>query len=85
MPRRFSLVPMQLWQRFCTAAGTEASNDDIIVICAGMLTVGVGRGASWVIRRIRVLDTSRAGAGRWSGVEACHREELLHADGTLSS
>jgi hypothetical protein len=39
MARRFSLVPMQLWQRFCTAAGTEASNDDII-ICAGMLTVG---------------------------------------------
>ena len=42
MERHFSLVPMQLWQRFCTAAGTEASNDDIIVICAGMLTVGVG-------------------------------------------
>ena len=42
MQRHFSLVPMQLWQRFCTAAGTEASNDDIIVICAGMLTVGVG-------------------------------------------
>jgi len=33
---------MQLWQRFCTAAGTEASNDGIRVICAGMFTFGVG-------------------------------------------
>ena len=42
MEHHFSLVPTQLWQRFCTAAGTEASNDGIRVICAGMLTFGVG-------------------------------------------
>ena len=43
MEHYFSPVPMELWQRFCTAAGTEAGSDDIIiVICAGMLTVGVG-------------------------------------------
>ena len=87
MEHYFSPVPMELWQRFCTAAGTEASSDDIIiVICAGMLTVGGGRGASRVIRKVRDLRRHKW-SGSWPmvGVETCHQEELLHADGTLSA
>ena len=54
---------------------------DIMVICAGMLTVGVGAWSFLGIRRVRDLRRhSRADPGRWSGVETCHREELLHAD-----